>query len=238
MKPIAPIHKVVFVGFVLIFVCGFLMTHAAAYTHDADLKAISAGSPSAKNVTLYGWTDPSNYTYWFEYGRNTGNEYPFRSPNLTGGGNVSVYIEGLPLITGRTYYGRLCNESECSALEISWTMGAAGMVPPTTYAKPYTTLMAGGRINITNIPWAATAPYTDLMGTQLVWGLIFALLFIGYWFVTENVEMPTILGLLTSGSILYAGTMSLGIPPEFVNIAQALMIVSVLGMVYTIFRRR
>ena len=239
MKPIAPIHKVVFVGMVLIVLCGTLMQYASAYTADGDIKIIEADPVGAKNVTLHGWTNPENNTYWFEYGRLSNMAvYPFRTDNITCGGNITYFIEGLPLLTSQTYYGRLCNETHCSAAEVSWTMDPATPIAATTYAKAYNTLMAGGRLNITRLPFSAVAPYTDLMGNHIVWGLIFAALFIGYWFMTESVDLPVILGLISSGSILYAGSLSLGIPPEFVNIAQALMIVSVIGIVYTLVRRR
>ena len=240
MKQIAPDYKIVFIGIILIFICGFLMQYCvAAYSTDADIKIIEANPVGSKNVTLHGWTNPENNTYWFEYGRLSNMAaYPFRSDNITSGGNFTQFIEGLPLLTSQTYYGRLCNATYCSASEVSWTMDPATPIAATTHAKAYNTLIAGGKMNLTQLPFSMAAPYTDLMGNHIVWGLIFAFLFIGYWFMTESVELPVLLGAISSGSILYAGSLSMGIPPEFVNIAQALMIVSVIGLIYTLLRRR
>ena len=212
---------------------------SASYDYTNQISAIEATAPYAKNVTLHGHTYSGNLTYWFEYGRKSAMDpYPFKTANLTGGGNFSLLVEGLPLISNQKFYARLCNGSVCSLTEISWTMAAHGLMPAETYASAYQTLVAGNRINITQLPFTAMSPYTSLMGNHIVWGLIFAFIFLGYWFMTETVEIPVILGLISSGSILYAGTLSLGIPPEFVNIAQALMIVSVIGLVYVLLRRR
>ena len=211
----------------------------SAYTLNGDIRAISASPVYAKNVTLNGWSGGGNATYWFEYGRLPGMApYPFKTENITGGGNFSIRVEGLPLIAQQRYYGRLCNETRCGLTELDWTMLDHSQAPVPTYARAYNTLMQGGRLNITNLPFSAMSPYTDLMGLQIVWGLVFAFLFFGYWIMQEDITIPVILGLITSGSILYGGTLSLGIPPEFVIIAQALMIVSVIGLVYTLLRKR
>ena len=226
------------IGFLLIiFLC--IGLGSAQYTLTNQITAVEATAPYAKNVTLHGHTYSDNLTYWWEYGRRTNMQpYPFKTENVTGGGNFSLLIEGLPLMSGQAFYGRLCNETVCSVSEVSWTMAASALVPAQTNAVAYQTLVSGNKFNLSKMPFTVMSPYTDLMGNQLVWGLIFAFIFFAYWFMTETIEIPVILGLISSGSILYAGTLSLGIPPEFVNIAQALMIVSVIGLAYVLLRRR
>ena len=197
-----------------------------------------ATAANAKNVTLTGWNAGENMTVWAEFGLVSGpTYYPWKSENVTTGGNFSVYIQGLPLMAGQTYYYRWTNYSYSSTLERSFTMGAVGYVQAPEFAKAYNTIRARG-LNLTNLPFAATSPYTDLMGNQMVWGFIFGLIFLGFWIMTEDVTIPVILGLITSGSILYGGSLSLGIPPEFVNIAQSLLIISVIGLIYTLIRKR
>ena len=229
--------QLILLGVILVFVVGTI--EASAYAYTAEIRAVDGNPVYSKNVTLNGWSGAGNLTYWFEYGRLTGMDpYPFKTDNLTGGGNFSIRLEGLPLITDKTYYARCCNDTACSYTEISWTMSAPVVPVPTYYGAAYDTLTTGRKLNITNMPFVATSPYTGIMGSQITWGLIFAFIFLGYWFMTENVELPVILGLITSGSLLYAGTLSLGIPPEFITIAQAMMIVSVIGLIYTLLRRR
>jgi hypothetical protein len=210
-----------------------------AKTTTANIRNLGQGTSYAKNITLYGYNTPGqNITYWVEFGLVTDPlYYPYKSNNVTGGGNFSVYIEGLPLMACRTFYFRWSNATHTSTVERFFTMATVGYVPPPTFANPYQTIRQGG-LNITKLPFVATTPYTDLMGNQMVWGLIFAFVFIGYWIMQEDITIPVILGLITSGSLLYGGTLSLGIPPEFVNIAQSLLIISVIGLVYTLFRKR
>ena len=221
----------------LLLVITSATVHAGTLT--ADIQNTGAGTAYAKNVTLNGYNAlTQNLTYWAEFGLvSNPTYYPFKSNNATGGGNFSIYVQGLPLMAGQTYYYRWTNGTYSSASELSFTMAAVGSVPPPTFGNAYQTIRAGG-LNITALPFVSTSPYTDLMGNQIVWGLIFAFIFIGYWIMSEDITIPVILGLITSGSLLYGGTLSLGIPPEFVNIAQALLIISVIGLIYTLIRKR
>ena len=88
---------------------------------------------------------------------------------------------------------------------------------------------------------AWSGPFVDLFGggetgLAILVGLLFGGYFVLMFLRQEDVAIPTILGLIFGGMIMI-GTYFGPIPPEFVQIGYALMIVSVVGIGYSIFRR-
>jgi len=196
--------------------------------------ATMVGSNNA-TVTMSGATGDC----WFIWGQLNNYEETWRTPNGTPNeGACSYRIKGSPLIGNTLFYYAACDSTGCGS-ELSFLTLEVTPVPTTTYGAIFDNLTENG-MDLTLVGWQSTAPYMWLVPdfAALVWGLIFAFIFVGLWLRGRDVTVPTIVGFIV-GSFLFSGGygLNLGIPIEFVGISQGLMYASLAGIILAIIKK-
>jgi hypothetical protein len=88
--------------------------------------------------------------------------------------------------------------------------------------------------NITELAPLLFVGYTDFLGVQVFWGIVFAVMFIGLFLTQEDTTILVILGILIGGVIMGLGV----IPPEFQAVANAFLIVAVSGLGYLLIMKK
>lgn len=160
---------------------------------------------------------------WFEYGAISG-IYHHRtlSQSITDNGTISYTIlNGYPIIPDRTYYYRVAITGE-KGNEMSFTTADISELTGFDFDKNWDALKNTG-FDVGNLTVVLPLPYTDIMGT-LFWGVLFGIIFIVGWIRQGDVTNMALVGILIAGTILAF------VPPEFVQVGQALLVVSVAGM--------
>jgi hypothetical protein len=136
----------------------------------------------------------------------------------------------------QTYYFRAYDEDGSVGGELSFTLA-----PPDTYAEPtfgqHVENMTHYRWRIPVIAMELPGPYFDVAPATVFFGVMFFFMYAGIWISGKNTLMPTVLGMMTASMILYTGTTSIGMPPEFVHIGQGLLIASFAGIIFWLFKR-
>lgn len=190
------------------------------------------------NATLNG--NGAATTCWFIWGTsNLGNE-TWRTPNQTSSGGVCTYrIHGSPIMGSTVFYFKVCDTTGCSANELSFTTGTVTPIPTVTYGSIFDNLTENA-MDLTLVGYQSTFPYQWLVPTfaTLIWGLIFAFIFLGMWLRGRDVTVPALVGFITS-SFLFLGNqgLNLGIPVEFTTLAQGLMYASIAGIILALIKK-
>lgn len=77
-------------------------------------------------------------------------------------------------------------------------------------------------------------PYEDFLGTQVFWGILWAIIFVGMFLTQEETSVILILVFLVGGIILSYSV----IPPEYVMVAHGLMVVALMGVGYLLIMKK
>lgn len=169
---------------------------------------------------------------WFEWGQFTTGPYYWTTPNQTiGGGAFSDYQFGPPMLTGRTYYVRPCDETGCGA-EMSFIVPGPTKINQTHFGTDTVQIMRGG-FNITATaqyivkPFAA--PFPTATENAIPYGLVFFFIFAGIWMRGKDMLIPMMLVMVSGMGLIWGGT-GLGIPPDFITmVGQPLLIIGMAG---------
>ena len=191
-------------------------------------------SGTTGNSTILHGTGCSGSVCWFEYGLSSGTYYPWRSYNATAvGGVFSMEIAGLPLIGGQTVY--------YAAVDANGDRGAEATVailPVTQWVEPtygqHLANITRYRYGIPIISQELGGPYFDVTPIMVFSGLMFFFVFAGIWISGRSTLYPSVIFGATSFLIF---TVTPGIAPEIVQIAQGIFIASIAGIVFFIFKR-
>jgi hypothetical protein len=171
---------------------------------------------------------------WFGFASFSGGDYPFRTNNLSvTNGNVSAKYCGFPLLPDHKYYYALENDDGYGN-EKSFTMGTIEPHPTTNFGEPVEAFLNGdqnGELNVSSLAAAVMAPYMAVAGVLGI-GLIIGGVFFNMAIKQQSVRIPAIILLLTGG--VFWGFM----PPEFVAMAQVMMILALAGIVFWFFQQR
>lgn len=219
-----------------------LIAVGSLYSVYEGIHIIAATSVTGNSLTLNGYVDDTTAdpSGWFVVGSEPDQfAWTTSTKSVSDAGNISVDVAGAPLVAGETLYVRAaCANGYSDVLTILLPGVSAVEVP--TYSV-YFERLADSDLSIWSGVEAWSGPFTDTFGGgETGLAILVGLLFGGYFVLMvlrqEDVAIPTILGLIFGGLIL-TGTYFGPIPPEFVQIGYALMLVSVAGIGYSIFRR-
>jgi hypothetical protein len=181
------------------------------------------------NFTMNG-NGASGGVGWFQWSMKTGLEYA-HTPNVTTPGGAYSYVMANSPIWGSTvYYYKACDATGCGG-EVSLTTTAVTPIPVPNY-DAYAQNMTENHLDPMNFIWNTTRPFTAISGDTIFYGLIFAMLLIGMWLKTHGTQTATMFGMMFICMFtVSAGGLAIGLPPEFLAAGQALMYISLTGMI-------
>ena len=171
---------------------------------------------------------------WFEYGTKS-NSYGFKSEPVTAepGSLIQTPLKRFPLIAGQTYYYRAACADGYGA-EKTFTLPTLSPHPTTTYgaaADQFLYSFEDGDTMIQDMTEATWSPYVAMLGA-LFFGLVIGAIFINLAMKGHSIAIPALLVMVIGGS-LWAF-----VPPEFIIIAQAFVILGIGGLIYYIYTKR
>jgi len=167
---------------------------------------------------------------WFGYGSTQGDALPFTTgPLAVSQGQVNQTVCGFPLLPGHTFWYTLENESG-HGNEVSFTMGSLEPHPTTSFGAPVEDFLDSG-LNATAAASVIWAPFMQVSGT-LGMGLVVGGVFSNMVLKQQSVRIPAIVILLTGGAFWVF------MPPEFIIVAQAMIILALAGMFFWFFQQR
>ena len=202
------------------------------------LCAVAGAVPTTGAATLIGTnnvtftaTGVSGTVGWFDYGTQPGAAWSGLG-NLTqdGNGNINYTMIGLPLWGGQTYYFKACDVTGCGA-ELSFTMLAVTPIPTGTWGNIAQNITDNRFIPL-NVIWNSVQAYSmpEVGGLTMLFGLLFAGVFIAMWLRVRGTATATPFAIIMTSLFLgSAGLLVVGLPPEFVQVGQAMLIISLAG---------
>jgi PKD repeat protein len=221
-------------GYLTIYAAGDA-GHTTRYPASDHVVTLAATGISTQEATLNGELAAATATeVWFEYGSKS-NAYGFRTASATAepGTLFSTDLAKFPLISGQTYYYRAACADGYGA-EKSFTLTPLSPHPTTTYgdaADQFLYSFEDGDTMIQNMTEATWSPYVANLGA-LFFGLVIGAIFLNLSMKGHSIGVPVVLVLVIGGS-LWAF-----VPPEFVILAQAFVIMGIGGLVYYVYTKR
>lgn len=172
----------------------------------------------------------------FKWGMTSGYNYVWSTPNQSVAGAYTDYQEGIPMISGKTYYVVACDSTGCGN-EVSFVIPAATPLAQTNFGEGATTIMRSG-FNVTKMLPIIVAPYTSQIGFW-TWALLFFFIFSGWWMVQGDITIPMLVSIVFGFMLVGAGAAGagIGIPPEVINIGIGLIIASIAGLAFSLFSK-
>jgi hypothetical protein len=173
---------------------------------------------------------------YFKWGISSGYNYFWTTPNQSVSGAFTDYQEGMPMISGKTYYVVACDSTGCGN-EVSFVVPAATPLNQTSYGVGAVGIMRSG-FNLTKTLPMMVAPFTSQIGFW-TYALLFFFIFSGWWMRQGDVTIPMIVALVFGFTIWGAGAMGagMGIPGEAMNLGIGLIIASVAGLFFSLFSK-
>lgn len=192
--------------------------------------AASVINSNGATFTMIGGVAPM----WFEFGQHTG-MLTWRTPNSS---NSSVVVYGSPILGNTLFYFRSCDSTGCGN-QLSFTTSVITPQPQTTFGM--------GLDNITNsqfdvfvIGGESIQGYFWLVPDfpTIVWALLFFGIYVGLWMRERDLVVPIIIGLITGTFLMFNDTgLNLGLPPEFISMAQAMTYAALAGIILSLVKR-
>ena len=181
------------------------------------------------NVT-FGGTGITGTVGWFQFGEAVGTSYA-HTKNITAvGGVINFTMRGSPLVGNNTFYYRACDSTGCGS-EVSFIVAQVTPLPLTTFGS-YAQNMTENGLDPGNFLWNSLQPYMAVTGATLFYALIFMMIFVGVWLRTRQTGAAVQLGIICMALFGSAAVgLQLGMPPEFVSAAQALMYIGIAGAI-------
>jgi hypothetical protein len=176
-------------------------------------------------------------TAHFEWGSAT--SMMWSTPNQTVSGVFSDYQLGPPMLNGRTYYVRACDDTGCGG-SVSFVTPAVIPINQTRYGRYTLNIMRSG-FNITETLQIIIKPYTQqfggtTVGAPWIWGLFFLFVFTWYWIKQGDIMTTMILAMLF-GALIWGTGSSLGIPPEVQDIGVGMFAAALAGVFMSWFSK-
>jgi hypothetical protein len=226
------VHKPVFLLLLLLLV----LPAAAIPTTEA---ATEIGN---NNITFHG-SGVAGTAGWFMWGMYSGKLY-LKAGNVTPvGGAIAKTVWDFPIMGSTTYYYAACDSTGCGN-EVSLVTAAVTPLPATTLGRPFTN-MTETHFDLAFMPYNIMVPYTapfqpdlEALGFGMITGLMLTGVFFGMWFRGKNVAIPAMTGLMLSGLFMYSDAgFNLGVPPEYLAIAQGAFCACFAGMIMSLFKK-
>ena len=193
----------------------------------------AASDISTYQVTLNGNHAGAGIAY-FQYGTSPG-YYIYRTANQSVNGAFTATIKGWPLMGGRTYYFAAVDaEDGSTGSELAFTLSPVTPIPTATFGNTFTGLRRN-RLNLTESAKNLTEPYANVFGggsfgLAVFIGILYAIVMIGMLIYTEDVVIPSMIGMVIAGGIYTL------LPPEFQQVAYALTVIAIAGIAYVIIK--
>lgn len=189
----------------------------------------AASAVGSNNFTLSA-TGVTGTAGWFQWGLKPGASWA-HTPNVTAsGGAISYTMVGSPIFGCTTYYYRACDSTGCGS-ELSLMTTAVTPVATTTWSQWAENITANG-LDPGNFIWNAMQPYMNVTTPTVFYSMIFAMMFVGVWLRTRGTAVGSTLGVICIG--LFASSaiaLQVGLSPEFQAVGQAVLYVSLAGIV-------
>lgn len=209
----------------------------------AALPTTGAVTAVGTNNATFQATGVTGTAGWFIWGMYSGKEYLRTTNSTPSGGAISKVIWDFPIFGSTTYYVRACDSSGCGS-EVSFTTGAITPLPTSTLGAPLTN-MTDTHFDVSYMPGNLAYPFLspfqpDLvdLGMALLMGLLLFAVFFGMWFRGKNVVIPSGVGLILSGLFMSADSgFNVGLPPEYLAIAQGIFCACLAGLIMSIFKK-
>jgi hypothetical protein len=215
-----------------------LLTFVPAYAQPTG----TAVSGVTNNQANFSANDGGTGTDWFEYGM-TPQTLVVWTPNITASGNYQWTETGSPLTSGETYYVAGCDVNGCDN-PVSFTLPAATPLPSTTFGNLFTN-STRNKFNtlmfVSNImgPYALLFPASAAtLAISIIVALVLFVVFFGLAMRTRYVAIPIVAGILTAPYVIYQNQgLGLGIPPEFLAVAQGITYACFAGILMMILKK-
>jgi len=152
---------------------------------------------------------------------------------IAANGSFSYLLTGYPLISNKKYYYRAVANNSLNMSygdQTSFTLLSLGAIPDYNFNKNFDNL-TNASLDPTNMSSVASSIYTDIIGT-VFWGFLFAIIFIMIWMRQEDITIPSLLDLIIGASLWSF------MPPEWVQMAMSLTVISFAGLVYSLLQGR
>ena len=157
-------------------------------------------------------------------------------------GVVEINVYGAPIMPSTLYYAKACDTTGCDETPVSFTTTAVTLITERDDEDPITN-MTRSRFNLAYLPGQLTYPYTILfpgqesVGITIITGLIFTGLFVGFWLKSKSSHTGIFVGILVVSMLGTTGAAALGIPGEFLGIAQGLCYASIAGVLLSLLKK-
>ena len=193
---------------------------------------------AATDVSVYKATMNGNHAgagiAYFKYG-TAPNLFVYRTDNQSVNGAFAATVNGWPLMGGMTYYFVAVDaEDNAVGSTLSFQLTHITPIPTSTFSNSFTGF-SRNKMNLTKGAKNLTEPYGNVFGggnfgLAVFIGLLYAIVMIGMLIFTEDVVIPSMLGIIIAGGIYGL------LPPEFQQVAYAMTIVALTGIAYVIIR--
>jgi hypothetical protein len=192
----------------------------------------SAATMIGNNNVTFTATGVTGTAGWFNYGSQPGASWN-HLPNVTpSGGSITYVWSGLPIWGNTKYYFKACDSTGCGS-ELSFTTLTVTPIPTGTWGDIAANITEN-RFTPMNVMWNSIQAYArpETGGLIIFYALIFAGVFVAMWLRVRGTQTASIFGMIMIGlTIGTTGLLVVGLPPEFVAVGQALLIISLTGTV-------
>jgi hypothetical protein len=214
----------------LLVILGLILLACGA---QAAIVTQAATDISTYKVTISGNHGGAGIAY-FKYGTSP-NMYVYRTENQSVNGVFTTTINGWPLMGGMTYYYTAVDAEDGAVGDtFSFTLSSVTILPTSTFGNSFAGF-SRAKLNITKGATNLTEPYANVFGggrfgLAVFIGILYAIVMIGLLIFTEDVVIPSMLGVIIAGGVYTL------LPPEFQQVAYAMTVVALAGIAYTIIR--
>ena len=187
-----------------------------------------ATAVGSNNVTFNG-AGITGTTGWFQFGFSKA--VYAHTPNVTSqNGTITYTMKSMPLTGNTTFAYKACDPTGCG-YEVTFLTLVVTPLPTITYGAYAENITQNG-LDPANLVWNAIQPITAVSGATVMFGILFFVLFAGMWLRARQTGIAVQFGVICAVFVVSSAYgLQLGIPPVFAAAAQALLLVSLTGMI-------
>ena len=196
---------------------------------------------SSKGALLTGQIEvppvPTGTEMWFEVYSASGQLVWQTDPVVCVGDTAELRVEGMPLLSGQSYFARAFADGYAPSLREPMQLLSAVQVPYETMGVQWDAGLNREPFNISAYVMLGPSVFGDVMGggslgVAIAVGVLMMFILVALWLRQQDVIIPLILGLITSFTVLAL------VPPEFKAVGYTLLIISLVGIIWQVFKNR